>query len=302
MKTLVITNSYDATTDMLISRLGGEKFVRINYDRPKDWIIKLDPENFEIKSNDAIIDANTYTLESIAKAIWRKPFMSEPEEFPYSDKFYKSEWKYLLFDLFSLLKDKGKMKLNYPTSDTEFGKIKQLRVAGKYFNVPTAVATINKRPNNTGRCICKSLSGTQFSDGKVLYTTDVTGVDLNEDFWYLQELVQSEKDVTIVYLYGKIHAFSLDRNKLKSLDWRSEPFEIINNWSIYKINNEIQSAICDFMADLGLVYGRLDFLERGKELFFLEVNKNGQWGWLDPKYDNGLFNDMLSICDPTVGA
>ena len=43
-----------------------------------------------------------------------------------------------------------------------------------------------------------------------------------------------------------------------------------------------------------LNFGRLDFL-RGNdgELYFLEVNSNGQWGWLDYKGDNGLVDAII---------
>jgi hypothetical protein len=35
-----------------------------------------------------------------------------------------------------------------------------------------------------------------------------------------------------------------------------------------------------------------------EEPYFLEVNKNGQWAWLDPNFDNGLFAEMCKVIDP----
>ena len=35
------------------------------------------------------------------------------------------------------------------------------------------------------------------------------------------------------------------------------------------------------MNELDLNYGRLDFIEDKENLYFLEVNPNGQFGWLD---------------------
>ena len=50
MKTLIITNSLDATVDFIINEIGSSSFVRINYDRPHDWILNLSKDALSIKS------------------------------------------------------------------------------------------------------------------------------------------------------------------------------------------------------------------------------------------------------------
>jgi len=35
------------------------------------------------------------------------------------------------------------------------------------------------------------------------------------------------------------------------------------------------------MEELGLKFGAFDFIVNNGEYFFLEVNSNGQWGWLE---------------------
>ena len=45
------------------------------------------------------------------------------------------------------------------------------------------------------------------------------------------------------------------------------------------------------MSDLdetGYRFGRFDFIRKNGELWFLELNPNGQWAWLDEKNEHGL--------------
>jgi hypothetical protein len=52
------------------------------------------------------------------------------------------------------------------------------------------------------------------------------------------------------------------------------------------------------MSQLGLRFGRLDLLAgdtRCEQVWFLEVNPNGQWAWLDLGQDNGLFDAVITL-------
>ena len=42
------------------------------------------------------------------------------------------------------------------------------------------------------------------------------------------------------------------------------------------------------MAETGYRFGRFDFIRKDGELWFLELNPNGQWAWLDRDCKNGL--------------
>lgn len=299
MRTLLITSSYDATSDLLIAKIGSDKFIRINYDRPRDWSIYLTESDIRIDTFQA-----NFRSTDIAKCIWRKPFISEPSDEPFDEEYSKQEWKYTLYEIASLMKSQGKLWMNFPIPDYLAGKLMQQRVAKEFFQVAPAELTVNNRPKSTGERIAKSLSSTPFADGKVLYTVDVSNKELSSDIWFIQEKINASFDVTVVYLYGQVFAYSLDRSSLKTLDWRKEQFTQAMNWSSYKLDVTAIKAISDFMSQFGLVYGRLDFLLNADNngLVFLEVNKNGQWAWLDPTFENGLFNAMIRVHDPNTEA
>jgi len=54
------------------------------------------------------------------------------------------------------------------------------------------------------------------------------------------------------------------------------------------------------MNNLGLKFGRIDFLLKNNEYFFLEVTPNGQWAWLDTENTNGLMSEMLMQISPNT--
>lgn len=295
MRTLLITSSYDATSDLLVTELGSEKFIRLNFDRPRDWCIKLTPEEFCISSAHGVFEE-----KDILKCIWRKPFISKPEDAPFSEEFVAEEWKYTLYEIALLMQDKGKLRMNFPIADYELGKIKQQRYAKQFFKTSASVVYANRKPITKNPSIAKSLSGMNFSDGKVLYTVEVTNKVLSEDVWYIQDRIDAKFDITVVYLYGELFIYRLDRSKISSLDWRIEQFEIVKDWEKVSLGEDFERRTRSYMDKLNLVYGRLDFLqaEIGDEPIFLEVNKNGQWAWLDAKRENGLFHAMCKVTDP----
>jgi len=295
MRTLLITNSYDVTSDILINNLGVASFIRLNFDRPRDWSITLTPTDLNISSIHGVFNS-----DDISKCIWRKPFISKPEDDSFSEKFIQEEWKYTLYEIALLMQDQGKLYMNFPFADYEVGKLKQQRHAKRFFRLSKTAVYANAKPFTNNPTIAKSLSGQTLSDGRVLYTTEVTSKELSEDIWYIQDLIEAKFDLTAVFLYGEIFTFRLDRSKIRALDWRKEQFEIVKEWDKVSLGREFDAGITGFMNDMGLVYGRLDFLQTDidDEPVFLEVNKNGQWAWLDPDKNNGLFTAMCKIFDP----
>ncbi len=295
MRTLLITNSYDATSDILINNLGAASFIRLNFDLPRDWSITLTPTDLTISSIHG-----SFNSDNISKCIWRKPFISKPEDVSFCEKFTQEEWKYTLYEIALLMQDQGKLYMNFPFADYEVGKLKQQRHAKRFFKLSKATVYANAKPVTNAPTIAKSLSGQTLSDGRVLYTTEVTSKELSEDVWYVQDLIKAKFDLTAVYLYGEIFTFRLDRSKISALDWRQDQFEIVKEWDRVLLGNEFEAGIEGFMNEMGLVYGRLDFLQpdANDEPVFLEVNKNGQWAWLDPYKDNGLFAAMCKIYNP----
>jgi hypothetical protein len=66
---LLISNSYDATADLLVSGLGKEKVFRFNFDLWHDYHFEITPKSFFISDPSEREIVN----DRVAKALWRKP-------------------------------------------------------------------------------------------------------------------------------------------------------------------------------------------------------------------------------------
>jgi hypothetical protein len=287
MKTLIITNSYDVTTDLLISHIGHDYIFRLNFDLMSDYSIYIDRESFIIRSPTREINEN-----EINKVYWRKPFNMKNNLVEYES----AERKQLIRSIFNILFEAGKAILVNPYKELSIGKLMQLRIAKSYFNVPEWEMILN-HSSNFSECITKSLSSIIQGD-KVLYTTKVNTkeLDLNES-WHLQQYIEKEKDLTVVYINGELFAFEL-KNTSNQIDWREDQIAKNKNWQLHKITSQLSNSIIKFMVKLNLNYGRLDFVIYKNEYFFLEVNINGQWAFLDRQNEYGLLSSMSKHIHP----
>lgn len=287
MKTLIITNSYDVTTDLILSQIGHDYIFRLNFDLISDYSIYIDSESFIIRSPTREINEN-----EINKVYWRKPFnlKNNLAEYEFAER------KQLIRSIFNILFEAGKAILVNPYKELSIGKLMQLRIAKSYFNVPEWEMILN-HSSNFSECITKSLSSIIQGD-KVLYTTKVNTkeLDLNES-WHLQQCIEKEKDLTVVYINGELFAFEL-KNTSNQIDWREDQIAKNKNWQLHKITSQLSNSIIKFMVKLNLNYGRLDFVIYKNEYFFLEVNINGQWAFLDRQNEYGLLSSMSKHIHP----
>lgn len=294
-KTLIITDSNDATTDLLIHYLGSEKVFRLNYDLWSNYSIRINSDNFEISTK-----YNTVNIKEISKVYWRKPFNSEFVFDSKIDKYLKEEVKYIFREIFNLLKINKKTILTKPLYERECGKIAQLIIAKNYFDIPEWFLSINNEINY-GNYIIKSLSSEPLSEREVLYTKKTNGIELNNKYpWFVQNLINGTHDVTVVHVDNKNFAFKLDRALITDVDWRKEINEKYLPWEIFQLPKKIDENINLFMKKLNLKFSRIDFIFENEKFYFLEVNPNGQYAWLDLKNENGLLSEILSLIDPNT--
>jgi hypothetical protein len=92
----------------------------------------------------------------------------------------------------------------------------------------------------------------------------------------------------------------LTRAELGVEDWRTLSSSDRDHWRPWALSAPAQERITAYMKRLGLRFGRLDFLTSGDEITFLEVNPNGQFGWLDQPGEWPLHRAVLeAVLDPT---
>lgn len=304
--TFLYTNSYDATVDLLISRLGSDAVFRFNLDLWRDYAIEIRPDGFWLEDP----TGRRLTSENVAKAVWRKPLGQR--ELPgqsgdgrsSEEAYLEDEVSYAMDELVNLLWREQKLVLVEPRAYKRVGKLVQMRLAAGLLDVPPWKFVRGRRSHPAFlRPVVKSLGGSPVGDRSVLFTSRADEAELDPaSAWFIQEYVPAVADVTVVYVRGDLYAFELPRSPFleRTVDWREAAAESGQcAWSPHELPGNVGTAIGIYMQRLALDFGRLDLLlgDDGKYAF-LEVNPNGEWAWLDPDGRHGLLDRMVDEFSP----
>lgn len=304
---LIYTTSYDTTVDLLLHHMGPEQCFRYNFDLWREYKIQVSNGGFRIEdpTGRSIDDACT------SKVLYRKPFVTKDigaqVDISDQDAYCEEELWYALREVINQLWARNKLVLVEPRADMRVGKFVQAQVARRYFAVPDyqfrcgqTSTFLDGRP-----VIVKSLTFepvASIPDKRVVYTTKVKEDDLSPAFpWMVQEYVEARMDVTVAFVRNQHFAFELDRQPFlsRTVDWRELPVDATATfWRPHVLPQAIADAVFAFMRDLDLHFGRLDFLYDGSRYVFLEVNPNGQWGWLDSEGKHGLLEKIIAEVSP----
>jgi len=303
--TFIYTNSYDGWADLLVDRLGGDRVFRFNLDLWREYEISIDPDGFCFTNRAGRI----VTAKQVAKFLWRRPRTNQqlfPEkDFPREQIYEDEELAYAMRELWNRMYYAGTAVLIDPCSDQLSGKLIQARIAQRYFSVPAwKVVSGVKGSSGKPAAAVKSLTSQRVEARTTLYTTRVAENELaSESPWFVQECIEADCDVTVVFIRGVLFSFEFRRALLPPgvIDWRRavemEP-ALAAKWARHALPNPLEQGIREFMQDMGLHYGRLDFLLAGDRYWFLEVNPNGEWGWLDPRGDAGILDTLTEELSP----
>jgi len=187
----------------------------------------------------------------------------------------------------------------YSASRLVRNKAVQLRMAGAsglktpatlMSNSPAAVRRFfDQYPDNA---ICKAFASHVWQQGSedltVTETFSLKREDLPADdevFTYspaiYQEKVKKHFDVRAVLMGERVYSFAV-RTPANSLDWRHDA--ALRNAAVERIATPaaVESGILRFAAAAGVCTGSLDLaVDRNGEWWFLEINEQGQFLWLD---------------------
>lgn len=105
----------------------------------------------------------------------------------------------------------------------------------------------------------------------------------------MQRQIRKQYELRICYVAGNIFSFRVDsqRYNLTSVDWRyGNAFLPFQPWTL---SQSITIKIHELMSRMGLFFGFIDIIvdKRGRH-WFLEVNPDGAWAWLDDIVDGAI--------------
>lgn len=194
--------------------------------------------------------------------------------------------------------DRKLLRLWHPT-EYAYPKTRQMEIAKKYFTVPEFSIHWGFAPPSK-RVIAKQLVQRPLDDGGLLFADVADRAALDPAYpWLTQDLADGNRDATVLYVNGNVHCFQFATERGELTDWRITQGSERNKWISWNAGNDFEDKIRAFMRELGLKFGRFDFIIGGGEPQFLEVNARGQFGWLDDEKLT-LNNEVVdAILDPS---
>lgn len=292
---IILSHSGDPHAKSVAKALEIKKEEYFFYDTSKVKNYKLtlnssNNKNLDFKLNNYLLsDLVIYNRRPIE--FWHNKHLFEPSSV---NRYLLTEFSQLFINIF-LVNDS--YWINHPTSNSNAGrKLSQLIYANnKGVKVPDWILTNEykeyKKFKKNQSIIFKTLGTHDIYEEKIVYTSSIendllfTKADLKLCPSFFQVKIKKKYDIRIIVIGGKAFGFKASTENLSNIDWRFHHQELA--WQIW----EIPSQICNFVIDMNisfkLKYGAYDFIESTDgEVYFLELNPNGQWLWL--QIDTGI--------------
>lgn len=315
MSILLLTNTRDITTDLVVHeiKLRNIPFLRINSDHlgealPTFWF-QADQPSFTLTYKGLTVDST-----SITAAYLRRPLLDGLAKGHEADVYYKfGEWRALLQAIYSELSGRW---LNEPHSiELAENKVKQLQIATSLgfliprtviSNNPTEVAMfVARHPSIAKPLRSGSLGGSTQSE--VIFTTRLSTIAeidfdaINIAPFIVQEEIHKSADVRVTVVGENVFATRIDSQEYKesTVDWRRGDAREMK-YSIYHLPADLAEACVSLVKAFGLRFGAIDLvLDRSQRHWFLEINPNGQWGWIQMKTGQpiagAIVDELLAI-------
>lgn len=298
---LIVTNREDFTADFAILefRKRNIEFFRFNtedYPR-KAYLVWSYPENVK----KLFFSGKTLDLSEVDSIWYRRPVNptfgdDTPENIR---NFTRDESRE---ELLGLWRSINCLWVNHPDKNRlAENKIEQIHRAHSYgFRIsPTLItnksdSALDFIKNCNGRVIVKTLRQSFIQNSGrdlIIYTNIVDGnhlrhINLVQNCPVIfQAYVQKKSDIRVNVFGDEVYATEIcsqrSNNEKVRVDWRRARINEIEHRP-YELQEEIREKTIKYTRSYGLEFDAFDFvLSKDDELFFLELNPNGQWGWIE---------------------
>lgn len=135
-----------------------------------------------------------------------------------------------------------------------------------------------------------------------VYTSRINWEDLQDDDEIriapviYQKHLKKKYDIRVTVVGEKVFSAAIDSQKIPSavLDWRKTETENITHLD-HQLPEDIEAKCIAFLKNLGLSYGAIDFvLTPENDYYFLEINPNGQWVWLEDRLGFSISDEIAN--------
>lgn len=265
--------------------------VRLNTERAPSWRLALHPT----EGWSANRGVRTITSDECAGVWWRQPEApTPPGAVTAAAAMIADQWRVFIA---ALAHADGPTWISRPaTIRAAEDKALQLKCASKTgLSIPETLWTNDASEAYTfvqrwqGRAVAKSVTSAWWEDsggGHFVYATLVTTNDLPRPQRLatapvcFQQPVWPKRDIRVTVVarsaFGAIRNGASDPDE--PLDWRRSTEA---QWAPYDLPAHVANACCSLVREFNLNFAGIDLaLDAAGEHWFLELNPNGEWGWL----------------------
>lgn len=282
-KILIITSSYDLTVDYIIKKYKGINFFRFNSDQFSQYEAMVNHQGFFLKSK-----YHSIMHSECSGIYYRKPslenlnnkILPEYQNFCHKEVLGFIEGIVESFDGQCLSKPSVMRRSN--------NKILQLKLA-REIGFKTPDSKITNSENLLSQLDQKEMIVKPLATGTIhheeikeiiqtnLLDDSISLENLNYAPSYFQQYIEKDYELRVTIVNDTLFTIRIDsKNKI---DWRKK--NNIIKYQITQLPHDMKIKCLSFMRSLGIKFGCFDFIVRSGEYYFLEMNANGQWAWLE---------------------
>lgn len=308
---LILANKWDLTVDLVVLELRRRNvpFVRLNTEDLPLWsaVAHFPSEEILLRSDDGLSIA-----ASEVSAVWnRRPghvFDDLPPESRPSfatKKFVTDQW-FVWLESLQLLK--SVRWVNHPTANGLMeNKLRQLKLATEQgFVIPETLITNDATEVKAwlsqiaGPAICKALYSPLIEEpdkDSFIFTNLLETIpdDFTESLSIapaiFQRAILPKTDYRVTVVGSRVFAARVELAD-GIVDWRTAKAGV--NFVSCNLPLDIERQCQCYVAAAGLRFGAIDLLESNGQFYFLEINPNGEWGWLERPHGIPI---SAAICD-----
>lgn len=289
---LLLTNSHDITTDILMPYLTARAEVfRFNIDLWRDYTWSIQADGYTLSD-----PVGRVCRECEVGAVYERKVMFAPVAIDTPAGGCPEAWlREEVFRIWAGIKDlamgSGKLALIHPSPSGNWYKMRQMRLAAKYFSVLPWEMLHGVVPHLQGKAVAKTNGGQPMGNGQLFHVSTVNPTSVDTAYpWFLQQAGEAEEEVTVAYIAGRCFASAYSRKGLRGMDSRAATAAGEIEWYPCELTADEERRICTMMQETGLSFARLDFLRTEQGLSFLEFNPNGQFAWIDIQDKRGMLS------------
>lgn len=295
---LILANKWDLTVDLVVLELSRRNvpFVRLNTEDLPRWsvVASFPVESIRLHSE----DGTSFSISDV-RAIWnRRPghvfddLAPESRPSAATQKFVMDQW---FAWLESLQLREGVRWVNHPTANGLMeNKLRQLKLATELgFSIPDTLVTNDAIEVRSwlsrlgGQAICKALYSPLIEEpeeDRFIFTNLLESVpdDFAESLRIAPAIFQrallTKMDYRVTVVGSRVFATRVEVPET-ILDWRMAKTNVA--FTLCDLPNTVENQCRQYVAAARLTFGAIDLIESNGKFYFLEINPNGEWGWLE---------------------